>query len=254
MTTVPAGLAAYPDATPTANLAWAPSATTWTNYVKDVNPAFFAKVDVAVVGQSDAQKEPAKTMNAWWTTNQQKIKDAGFAGDALKVSSWAMIVDIEFAKTAPKFYSAVAHGNSIAGNKKADGWKTGTGCTASAIAAGHFCLPENANTNALFGVCTKWEAMCLAATCANDADTNCKLADGSTNSATANLVDKCAVFANFTKPAVGDVGDEVGVLIWNKTATKKIPGIRIGRRVLTVTNCVQDATAAAAGADDTLVT
>jgi len=32
------------------------------------------------------------------------------------------------------------------------------------------------------------------------------------------------------------------VLIWNKTATKKIPGIRIGRRVLANTNCVQDAT------------
>jgi hypothetical protein len=30
------------------------------------------------------------------------------------------------------------------------------------------------------------------------------------------------------------------VLIWNKTATKKIPAISIGRRVLYNTNCVQD--------------
>ena len=113
MTTVPAGLAAYPDVTPTFNLSWAPSATNWTNYVKDITPAFFATVNVAVAGQSDAQKEPAKTMNAWWTTNQQKIKDAGFSGDTLKVSSWAMIVDIEFSKTAPKFYSAVGFGKSV---------------------------------------------------------------------------------------------------------------------------------------------
>ena len=59
--------------------------------------------------------------------------------------------------------------------------------------------------------------------------------------------DKCVVYRAFTKPATGDVGDEVGVLIWNKTATKKIPGIRIGRRVLANTNCVQDAV----GANDT---
>lgn len=181
MTTVPAGLAAYPDVTPTFALSWAPSATNWTNYVKDVTPAFLATVNVAVVGQSDAQKEPAKTMNAWWTTNQQKIKDAGFAGDNLKVSSWAMIVDIEFQKTAPKFYSAVGSGKSVEGKKQvaaaagppavtAVPATIGTGCTANNIAAGEFCLPENANTNALFGVCTKFFAMCNSASCAAATD------------------------------------------------------------------------------------
>lgn len=46
-------------------------------------------------------------MNAWYTTNSNAIKGAGFTGDQLKVSSWAMVVDINFAKTAPKMYSAV---------------------------------------------------------------------------------------------------------------------------------------------------
>jgi hypothetical protein len=116
--------------TPTFNLSWAPSATNWTNYVKDITPAFLATVNVAVVGQSDAQKEPAKTMNAWWTTNQQKIKDAGFAGDTLKVSSWAMIVDIEFSKYAPKFYSAVGSGKSV--ESLASSFTIGKGCTTAA--------------------------------------------------------------------------------------------------------------------------
>ena len=94
--------------------------------------------------------------------------------------------------------------------------------------------------------------MCLGATCA--AFTDCKKADGTTaSSGSAN--DKCALYAAFTKPAVGEVGDEVGVLIWNKTATKKIPGIRIGRRVLANTDCVQDTTYTdAAWAEDALNT
>lgn len=244
MTTVPAGLAAYPDTTPTANLAWTPSATTWTNFVKDVTPAFFASVNVAVAGQSDAQKEPAKTMNAWWTTNQQKIKDAGFAGDNLKVSSWAMIVDIEFRKDAPKFYSAVGFGKSVEGDNTAS-FSAGTGCTTTAFPVVEYCLPENANTNTLFGVCSRWADQCTAsAACA--AATDCKKYDGTASTA---VSDVCATFTAFTKPAIGDVGDEVGVLIWNKTATKKIPGIRIGRRVLTNTNAVQDALGANATED-----
>jgi len=91
--------------------------------------------------------------------------------------------------------------------------------------------------------------MCLDATCA--AATNCKKADGTTASTAVD--DTCALYAAFTKPAVGEVGDEVGVLIWNKTATKKIPGIRIGRRVLANTNCVQDATSVN-DTEDVLVT
>jgi len=89
--------------------------------------------------------------------------------------------------------------------------------------------------------------MCTAAgDCA--AAANCVLTADGKNGATAT--DKCGLFTAFTKPAVGDVGDEVGVLIWNKTATKKIPGIRIGRRVTAVTNCVQDTTVATTGNDD----
>jgi hypothetical protein len=92
--------------------------------------------------------------------------------------------------------------------------------------------------------------MCTAATCA--AVANCELpnkkADGSADPGTA-LDNTCALYTAFTKPAVGEVGDEVGVLIWSKTATKKIPGIRIGRRVLANTNCVQDATAVNATED-----
>ena len=79
--------------------------------------------------------------------------------------------------------------------------------------------------------------MCYATTCA--ADTDCKKPDEST---AGKAADVCSRYTAFTKPAVGEVGDEVGVLIWNKTATKKIPGIRIGRRVVANTDCVQDAT------------
>jgi hypothetical protein len=90
--------------------------------------------------------------------------------------------------------------------------------------------------------------MCLDATCA--AAANCKKSDGTTASTAVD--DVCALYAAFTKPAAGEVGDEVGVLIWSKTATKKIPGIRIGRRVVANTNCVQDATAVA-DTEDVLV-
>ena len=113
-TTIPAGLTAYPDMSATAQLQWTPSKTNWTNYVAGVNPAFLSSVNVTLVGQKDGTKEPAKTMNAWYTTNATAIKGAGFTGDQLKVSSWAMVVDITFAKTAPKMYSAVQYGASTA--------------------------------------------------------------------------------------------------------------------------------------------
>ena len=87
--------------------------------------------------------------------------------------------------------------------------------------------------------------MCLTASCAAASD--CKKTDTTTAGTAADV---CAIFTAFTKPATGDVGDEVGVLIWNKTATKKIPGIRIGRRVVANTNCVQDTTVAATNNDD----
>jgi hypothetical protein len=192
MTKVPTGLAVYPDATLTAALEWTPSKTTWTNYIKDVSPAFFSKVDIAIAGQSDAQKEPAKTMNAWWTTNQQKIKDAGFTGDQLKVSSWAMIVDITFAQTAPKFYSAVQTGTSVEGKNTAP-FVFGKGCTVNAQAAGTYCLPEDANSNSLVGVCKAWGAMCtLQAGCT--AIANC-VSNGGGGGVAANM---CSLATAFT--------------------------------------------------------
>jgi len=80
---IPAGLAQYPDVTPTPNLAWTPTKTSWTNYVKDINPAFLESVNISVLGSYDpkeiltniedfwflspyTRKEPAGTMNIWW--------------------------------------------------------------------------------------------------------------------------------------------------------------------------------------------
>jgi hypothetical protein len=81
MTKIPAGLAQYPDVTPTPNLAWTPTKQSWTNYVKDINPAFLESVNISVLGQSDGQKEPAKTMNAWWSTNRKTLDDNKISGD-----------------------------------------------------------------------------------------------------------------------------------------------------------------------------
>jgi len=44
--------------------------------------------------------------------NAPNIKANGFSEETYKVSSWAMIVDINFKATAPAFYSAVQHGHN----------------------------------------------------------------------------------------------------------------------------------------------
>jgi len=145
-----------------------------------------------------------------------------------------MVVDVTFAKTAPKMYSAVGYATQTKGH-----WQTfvhGEGCTGTEQPADKYCLPEDANTNALFGVCKEWQCTCTAATCGSF--NVCNKYEPSMNACSA-LTDICGAFAPFTKPAIGDVGDEVGVMIWNKSATKKIPGIRIGRRVVSNTNCIQ---------------
>ena len=85
--------------------------TTWSSDVKPVawlatgtwtatNSSFAAqtttwidKVEVFLVGQPDAAKEPAKTMNTWATTHAAAITAAGLT-DVLKVSSWAILVDV----------------------------------------------------------------------------------------------------------------------------------------------------------------
>jgi hypothetical protein len=51
------------------------------------------KVEVFLVGQPDAAKEPAKTMNTWATTHATAITAAGLTAE-LKVSSWAILVDV----------------------------------------------------------------------------------------------------------------------------------------------------------------
>ena len=85
--------------------------TTWTSDVKPVaflatgtwtatNSSFASqtttwvdKVEVFLVGQPDAAKEPAKTMNTWATTHATAITAAGLTSE-LKVSSWAILVDV----------------------------------------------------------------------------------------------------------------------------------------------------------------
>ena len=53
-------------------------------------------VKVYLVGQSDANKEPTKAINAWWAANSAAITTATLQ-KSLQVSSWAIVVDIEWA-------------------------------------------------------------------------------------------------------------------------------------------------------------
>ena len=64
------------------NSSFASQTTTWVD-----------KVEVFLVGQPDAAKEPAKTMNTWATTHATAITAAGLTAE-LKVSSWAILVDV----------------------------------------------------------------------------------------------------------------------------------------------------------------
>ncbi len=64
------------------NSSFASQTTTWVD-----------KVEVFLVGQPDAAKEPAKTMNTWATTNATAITAALLTAE-LKVSSWAILVDV----------------------------------------------------------------------------------------------------------------------------------------------------------------
>jgi len=71
-----------PSAWTSTNSNFASQTTTWISSVK-----------VALVGQSDSAKEPAKTMNSWYSTNTSAIT-ANSLTTELKVSSWALIVDV----------------------------------------------------------------------------------------------------------------------------------------------------------------
>lgn len=51
-------------------MSWTPSKVSWTNFVDGVNPVFIKSVEVSLQGQADKQKEPYKTMDAWYQFNQ----------------------------------------------------------------------------------------------------------------------------------------------------------------------------------------
>jgi hypothetical protein len=99
-------------------------------------------------------------MNEWFSVNSQTIKDNGFGDEVYKVSSWAMVVDINFKATAPAFYSAVQHGKSRVA--KSTDLKVGDGCVpfGSEHPETEYCLTEDATTNSLAGVCDKWRYEC----------------------------------------------------------------------------------------------
>jgi len=225
-----------------------------TDHVMQWSGQWIDTVDVTLVGHADGSAEPAKSINWWWWNNQQAIKDAGMTNaDTFKVSSWAMVVDINFVATSRPFHSAVQQGHSVA-KGDATGATTiafGDGCGSTAVSAGDYCLTEDANTNALKGVCDTWIISCAAsAGCDPDhATAPVACTDNSASPVAAldyaedangvgNYADWCYELTAFTQPAVGAIGDNVGVAIWN-TATKAIPGIRIGRKVKSVTNCDQ---------------
>jgi hypothetical protein len=120
---------------------------------------WFAKVAISLQGDEDVSSDPAKTMNTWWYNNYNKIQASGaFATnkEIYKVSSWAIVIDITFKDTAPAFYSAVQTVTSVAG-KNTGTIAVNVGCTANDFPAATYCLPEDATTNALAGVCKIWE-------------------------------------------------------------------------------------------------
>ena len=95
--TIPAGPATYSLDASVTSLTYTvetPSAWTTTNSnFSSQSPTWITSVKVALVGQSDSAKEPAKTMNSWYSTNTSAIT-ANSLTTELKVSSWALIVDV----------------------------------------------------------------------------------------------------------------------------------------------------------------
>ena len=70
---IPAGLTSFTTDVTLKNLL---ELKTWsaTNYnFSGLSSTWVESVTVSLVGQADASKEPAKTMNTWYTTNQTAI-------------------------------------------------------------------------------------------------------------------------------------------------------------------------------------
>jgi hypothetical protein len=90
---IPAGPSTWTsDVKPVAFLATGTWTATNSNFASQTT-TWVDKVEVFLVGQPDAAKEPAKTMNTWATTNATAITAAGLTAE-LKVSSWAILVDV----------------------------------------------------------------------------------------------------------------------------------------------------------------
>ena len=92
--TIPAGLTAWTtDATTLKYTIETPAYSATNSNFASQTSSWVSKVTVALVGQADAQKEPAKTMNSWYTTHTTAISGQSLASE-LKVSSWAVVVDV----------------------------------------------------------------------------------------------------------------------------------------------------------------
>jgi len=90
---IPAGPTTWSsDVKPVAWLATGTWTATNSNFASQTTQ-WIDKVEVFLVGQPDAAKEPAKTMNTWATTNATAITATGLTAE-LKVSSWAILVDV----------------------------------------------------------------------------------------------------------------------------------------------------------------
>lgn len=111
-----------------------------------------------------------------------------------------MVVDITFKDLAPAFYSAVQYGDSVAAKIPATGVAAGEGCVATAdIAAKSYCLPEDANTNGLAGVCKTWELMCDGLTdCGDQTATKCYDNIAKATAGGASTKDACYTLQEFT--------------------------------------------------------
>jgi hypothetical protein len=130
---IPAGLSAYPADVTTKEFL---SVSTWTSSTSTFASAtttWIDKVEVRLVGQPDAAKEPAKTMNTWATTNAAAITAAGLT-DQLKVSSWAIIVDVTTKASTSANASKESFYNQVVAKNDAGNCVDNLGNLATAVA------------------------------------------------------------------------------------------------------------------------
>ena len=122
--TIPAGPTTYSlDSSVTSLTYTVETPSTWTstnsNFASQTT-TWISSVKVALVGQSDSAKEPAKTMNSWYSTNTSAIT-ANSLTTELKVSSWALIVDVATKAAATTGTATALSVYQPATNKDANG-------------------------------------------------------------------------------------------------------------------------------------